>query len=189
MPALALSGWVICLGSLIFLSAAFAPMSRVFGARDPQKKLAIITASPGFWRLFQALFGAGALITALGAGLFAYSFSWQPSVWRYLPAALLLAGAIPWCAHVYLRAVDPQAFIAGTLPAWHFKVYTLATLAAFFLLGIDLLRLLGGRYWQGYFLIGASMLIYILYNQFKDMPPFVYYVLGLVLGVSIIINV
>jgi len=188
LPELVISGWVICFGSVIFLSAAFAPMSRIFGARDPEKKLAIINASPGFWRLFQALFGAGAVITALGVGVFAYALNWLPDAWRFLPTGLLLAGAIPWCAHVYLRAVDPQAFVAGTLPAWHFRVYTLLTLAAFFLLGIDLLDLLGGGHWQSFFLMGASMLIFILYQQFKDMPPFVYYLLGLVLGISIIMN-
>jgi hypothetical protein len=186
---LVISGWVICFGSVIFLSAAFAPMSRVFAIRDPEKKLDIISSSPGFWRLFQVLFGAGAIITALGVGLFVYAFSWQPDAWRFLPAGLLLAGAIPWCAHVYLRAVDPQAFVAGALPAWHFKIYTLLTLAAFFLLGFDLLRLTGGGQWQGFFLVGASMLLFILYQQFKDMPPFVYYILGLVLGISIIMNV
>jgi hypothetical protein len=184
---LRLGGLVICIGASIFLAAAFAPMSRVFAVRSPDEKLAIINRSPGFWRLFQALFALGAIITALGVGLLEFSQYWRFSVEQFLPAVLLLIGAIPWCAHVYLRAVDPEAFAFGTLPAWHFKFYTLLTLAAFFLLGIELLRLMGGT-WQGFFLMGASMLIYILYQQFKDMPPFVYYLLALVLGVSILVN-
>lgn len=188
MPELVISGWVICIGSVTFLGAAFASMSRVFGARDPDQKLTIINASPGFWRLFQALFGAGAIITALGAGLFSYALRWPPDAWDFLPAVLLLAGAIPWCAHVYLRAIDPQAFVAGALPAWHFKVYTFFTLAGFFLLGIDLLDLFGGGQWQGFFLMGASVVILSVYNRFKAMPPFVFYILGLILGSSIIMN-
>jgi len=184
---LRLGGLVICIGASIFLAAAFAPMSRVFAARSPDEKLAIINRSLGFWRLFQVLFALGALITALGVGLLGFSQYWRFTVQQFLPAVLMLIGAVPWCAHVYLRAVDPQAFALGALPAWHFKVYTLLTLAGFFWLGIELQHLLDGA-WQGFFLMGASMLIFILYQQFKDMPPFVYYLLALVLGVSILMN-
>lgn len=184
---LRLGGLVICIGASIFLAAAFAPMSRVFAVRSPDEKLAIINRSLGFWRLFQVLFALGALITALGVGLLEFSQYWRFTVQQFLPAVLLLIGAVPWCAHVYLRAVNPQAFALGALPAWHFKLYTLLTLAGFFLLGIELLYLMGGS-WQGFFLMGASMLIFMLYQQFKDMPPFVYYLLALVLGVSILMN-
>lgn len=189
MPGLYISGYVICLGSVIFLIAAFAPSSRVFGASTAEEKLAIINRSLGGWRLNQALFALGALLTALGVGILAYSLSWLDTRLPYLPAMLMLLGALAWSAHVYLRALDPHAFVAGALPAWHFRLYTLFTLAGYFLLGFGVLRLLGVRPWQGYFLIGASMLLFILYLQFKDMPPFVYYLLGLVLGLSLLWSV
>jgi 4-hydroxybenzoate polyprenyltransferase len=99
---------------------------------------------------------------------------------------LKLLGAIAWSAHVALRAMDPQAFVAGALPSWHFKLYTVLTLTAYFVLGFGLLRLLGGRPWQAYFLMGVSLLFLIMYLQLKDLPPFVHYLLGLVLGISLL---
>jgi hypothetical protein len=188
MPELVISGAVICLGSAIFLIAAFSPVSRVFGVSSPEQKLDIINNSPRGWRLTQVLFAAGSLITALGVGLLAFALKWLPAVSLYLPAALLLIGATAWSMHVYMRMIDPQAFVSGALPAWHFRLFTLLTLAAFFLLGIELLYLLGSRPWQGYFLMAVSMFLLILYFKFRDMPPFVYYLLGLVLGVSLVLN-
>jgi hypothetical protein len=184
-----ISDTVICLGSLLFLMAAFSPVSRVFGVSTAEKQLAIINGSLRGWRLSQALFAAGALITALGVGLLAFSLRWLSMPVLYLPAVLLLVGALAWSTHVYLRAVDPQAFVAGALPAWHFRLYTWLTLAGFFLLGYQMIALFGVAAWQAWFLMGASLVIAILYLAFRDMPPFVYYLLALVLGVSMILSV
>jgi hypothetical protein len=123
-----------------------------------------------------------------GVGLLAYALAWLDTTLPYLPAMLMLLGAIAWSAHVTLRAIDPQVFVTGTLPAWHFRLYTMLTLAAYFVLGFALLRLLGGRPWQAYFLMGVSMLFFIMYLQFKDLPPFVHYLLGLVLGISLLVR-
>ena len=183
-----ISGIVICLGSLLFLIAAFSPSSRVFGASTAEKKLAVINASMRGWKISQALFGSGAIITALGVGLLAFSLRWLPANLIYVIAGLLLVGAVSWSRHVYLRAMDPQAFVAGALPAWHFILYTLLTLAGFFLLGFESLRLFGFHAWQGWLLMGASLLFFVAYLIFKDMPPFVHYLLGLVLGVSLILS-
>jgi hypothetical protein len=187
MPEIVISGSVICLGSLLFLIAALSPSSRVFGAPDPEKKLAIIYASPRGWRISQMLFGVGALVVALGVGILAHSLRWLTGSLLYLPAALLLAGAIAWGWHVYLRYIDPESFVHGELPGWHFVLYTLLTLAAFFLLGFELLRLLGVGTWLPWLLMGGSLVLFIVYLVIKDLPPLLYYLLGIVLGISLIL--
>ena len=96
-------------------------------------------------------------------------------------AVLLLVGAAVWTWHVYLRAVDPAAFVNGSLPGWHFALYTLLTLVAFLLTGIALLQL-GSPPWSGWFLVGGALIFLILYFIFKDIPPFVHYLMGLALG-------
>ena len=73
----------------------------------------------------------------------------------------------------------------GTLPGWMFVLYSLLSMAGFLLVGTVLLRM-GFSAWGGWLLIGGSLLFFLLYVVFRDMPPFVYYVLGLVLGVVLL---
>jgi 4-hydroxybenzoate polyprenyltransferase len=58
-------------------------------------------------------------------------------------------------------------------------------MAAFLLIGFLLLHT-GFPAWAAWSLIGGSLLFFILYVIFKDMPPFVHYVLGLILGVVLL---
>ena len=115
---------MIVVGSIIFLVAAFLPLSRVYAEPDPAQKLQMIKTSGRVWAISQLLFGAGALVTAVGFGLWALWFVDWPA---YLSFFAFLIGASLWSWHVYLRTLDPEAFTAGTLPGWHFRVYTFLT--------------------------------------------------------------
>ena len=86
------SGMVLLLGSLIFLIAAFLPISWVFGERDPQKKIEMINAAPGAWRFAQILFGTGATIASLALILVYVHLSSKGAANPAL-AACILAGA------------------------------------------------------------------------------------------------
>ena len=55
-------------------------------------------------------------------------------------------------------------------------------MAAFALLGYSLLQM-GFPSWSAWLLIGGTLLLFVLYLVFRDMPPFVYYLMGLVLGI------
>ncbi|MFO7894923.1 MAG: hypothetical protein R6U63_14505 [Longimicrobiales bacterium] len=57
---------VIIVGSVLFMAAAFSPISRVFAIPDPVEKLAIIQDAATQWTVAQALFALGALVTAVG---------------------------------------------------------------------------------------------------------------------------
>jgi len=182
MFALKISGIVIFAGSIVFLIAAFSPISRVYSLPTAEKKLGVITTSPKAWVISQALFSLGAILVSAGVALAAYALKDHPSApLLFTAAALLAAGAAAWTWYVTLRAADSTAFVRDSLPGWQFTVYTLFTMGAFLLIGIALLRM-GFPTWAGWLLVGSSILLFILYVIFKDMPPFVYYLLGLALA-------
>lgn len=176
---------MIISGSLFFLIAAFSPVSRVFGEPSAVKKLEIIMESRNLWTFSQVFFSAGSLVTIIGIGLTGGLFREQPlPAIIYLGAALLLTGAIFWTWHVYLRAVDPVAFTERTIPLWLFAAYTFLTQAGLIIYGAALLRT-GLPDWVGWMMIGSMALFFLLTIIFKDMPPFVYYMITLVAGIMI----
>lgn len=180
------SGIIICVGALLFLVAAFSPISSVYAAPSKERKLELIRAAPGAWRASQWMFGGGALLFGLGVAIGTFALRERFSApLLYLPAVLLLVGAVSWSWHVYQRALDPIAFVEGALPGWQFLLYTVLTLAALALIGAAL-RQMAFPGWAGWVLLGGAALLFVLYVIFKDLPPFVHYLLGLVVGVLFI---
>lgn len=182
MPLIKISGIIILLGSTMFIIAAFSPISRVFGLRSAEDKLSTIMNARRAWGVSQVLFSLGAVVTALGVAFAAYALKDQPQASLLFTATAFLAiGAGAWVRHVYLRTIDPPAFVNGSLPGWHFALYTLLTTGGFLIIGVALLWM-GFSPWAGWILVGGASLFFILYVIFKDLPPFFYYLLGLVLG-------
>lgn len=175
-------------GSLIFLVAAFAPISlAVFSQTDAGKRLAAIEDSRRVWSLDQLFYALGAIVTALSVGLVAFRLSDTPgSLLAYLGFAALATGAAFWAVHAYQRAVDPVAFIEGALPAWLFIAYTVLTQAGLAAFGAALLQSTIPA-WTGWMLIAAAALLFAAFLLFRDMPPFVYYTLTLVTGVTLFV--
>lgn len=173
---------VIAVGSILFLAAAFSPISRVFGMADAERKLEIIMGARTQWMVAQWLFALGALVTAAGIGLFALrSIGERASIFLFPSAALIGVGALLWGWHVYQRAVDPARFVAGDLPSWGFVTYSLMTILGLAVLGVGLLRT-DMQPWVGWLSIGAAGLFLVVGVVFRDMPPFVYYIILLMIG-------
>jgi hypothetical protein len=176
----------LIVGSILFLAAAFSPISRVFSIRDPGARLDIIAAAPTQWLVAQALFAAGALVAAAGIALVAYRLRHQPVAGGLAAtAALMGTGALLWSWHVYLRAADPARFVAGDVPVWLFAGYSLLTIAGLAVLGKTLLRTRLPR-WLGRLCIGSAGLFLVMGILFQDLPPFVYYLVTLAVGVAVL---
>ena len=170
-------------GSVLFLVAAFLPISRVFALPSPVMKLESINASPGQWLAAQLLFALGTVVTVLGIGLFAYYVrreSFAGLIW--LCVALLAAGAVPWLWQVYARAVDPDSFAAGSFPMWAHLFYFLLTEVGLAVLGVALLSTPVPT-WVGRVVIGGMVLLVILTLTFGDMVPLAFYIVTLLAGV------
>lgn len=186
MSILKISGAVILTGSILFLIAAFLPISRVYAISNVEDKLAMIMDNLKAWGISQLLFSLGVIVTVSGVTLAAYSLKDQSlALFLFIAAALMVASAFPWVWHAYLRTTDPTAFVNGSLPSWHFALYTLLTMAAFLLIGIALPRM-GFSTWIGWVLGGGVLLFFVLYLIFKDIPPFVHYLLGLVMAFGLL---
>src|SRR5829696_6542156 len=107
---------ILLVGSVLFLIAAFLPVSQVFAEPSPAAKLEIIDSNRTAWTTAQVLFGLGASIAAIGLGFVAYHLRGTPgAVWAYIGFVVVILGAAFWEGHVYLRAIDPEGFVEDRL--------------------------------------------------------------------------
>jgi hypothetical protein len=92
---------------------------------------------------------------------------------------------LPWAWSLYLRGTRIREFAFGTLPGWPFATYVLLTIGGLALLGIGLLN--GGfPAWLGWFTLGADLVFLTGYLRFEDIPPFVFYLLLLLVGLVVV---
>ena len=179
-----IDGIILICGSIFFLIAAFSPISwAVFPESDPAKKLELITNGMTSWIVTQTFFALGAIITALGLSVTAYhlrGFTTSGLVVFVIIAVVL--GASLWSWSMYQRMVDPATFTSGTPLAWQFMAYSLLT--QFGLVAMGVINLQSGLpNWVGWLYIGGGILFFVGYLVFKDMPPFVYYLVTLIGGI------
>ena len=182
------AGSMLIFGSILFFIAAFSPIAQVFSEPDAAKKLEILLNGRMDWVVDQIFFAFGALVTAVGLYITANHLRTIPGSGRaFLGVAAIAIGAVLWSWDVYLRGIDPQAFVQGTLPAWPFMAYTVLTQAGLATFGSVLIRSTL-PHWVGWVFIGGSLLFFIVYLIFKDMPPFAYYILTLPTGIMLVIR-
>jgi hypothetical protein len=170
----------------MFLAAAFLPYSRVFVESDPAKRMAIIRGAMFQWNLAHILFPLGALLTAAGLALMVHSFGEVLRLsWVWIGVAAVCTGALLWSWHCMERLRSPEAFTSGNITPYLFTLYTILTMAGFIILGIFLLRT-DVPTWVGWMLAGATALLAVLAVVMRDMPPFVYYVLAIILAITLL---
>lgn len=185
MPSVRVSAVLLLAGTVLFLIAAFSPISRVFALDTEEAKIDMIASSVGAWRLAQVFFAAGAVVAAIAVGWLMVSADADWPGWlRLLPGVLMVSGAVLWSVHSYLRAADFEAFVAGTLPAWHFATYTVLTIVGLAVVGAAFL--LTGPRWLGLVLTIGPGLLLVTYLTAKDLPPFAHYLLTLVLAIHVL---
>ena len=172
-------------GSVVFGIGAAVGVPGVFTQRDPQVRLRMLGERLRAWRIAQPLYGVGPLVAASGvAFLAASSHEGSRAVLAAASVALAL-GVLPWGWSLYLRGTRVSEFALGTLPGWPFATYVLLTIAGIALLAIGLLI---GYFptWLGWVTLGADVVFLAGYLRFKDIPPFVFYVLLLVVGLAVL---
>jgi hypothetical protein len=176
-------GLLLIVGSVVFLAGAAIGVPGVFTEPDPQARLRLLTEHLVAWRIAQPLYGLGPIIAAAGVGALAAAAPTHATRTSFAAASLALAvGALAWTWSLYLRGTRVAEFAHGTLPGWPFATYVLLTIGGLALLGLGLLA---GRYpaWLGWLTLGADPLFLAGYLWLKDLPPFVYYLLLLLIGV------
>lgn len=171
---------VLIAGSLVFLAAAFFPLIyKVIMERDAEKQRAMIRASFGSWRAVCVLFGSSGLVTAAGIALLASELN---SVLAWSAAAAALIGAVCW-GLIQVQRVRHSS-LSTPNSKWAFPAYTLLTQGALIALGAALLQA-GVVAWVGWMLVILTGLLVAAYFYFKDVAPFVYYLLTLIAAVGL----
>jgi len=175
------AGVLMILGSVTFGVGAAIGVPGVFTERDPQRRLRMLEEGRVRWLWAQPLYALGPLIAPLGVS----DLSASTNV-RLLDAssALLFVGAIAWTWSVYLRSTRMRAFALGELPGWPFASYVVLTIGGLALLGAGLVA--DGPVWLGWLVLVADALFLGAYVRFKDIPPFVFYVVLTVVGVAVL---
>jgi hypothetical protein len=179
---------MMIVGSLVFLIGAAIGVPRVFTTRDPAVRLRMLQDHLSAWRSAQPLYAAGPLIAAAGVGSLAGASGNSAS--RVLCAsasAALASGGLPWTWLTYQRGRRVREFAYGELPGWPFVLYVALTIAGLALLGVGLI-LDDAPAWPGWLTLGADLAFLFGFLRFKDIPPFVFYLLIMLIGVVVAIG-
>lgn len=184
------AGWVAGLlliaGSTVFLVGAAIGLPRVFMEHDPQTRLRMLEERIGIWRAAQPFYALGPVVAGTGVTVLAADASDDKTRLLFgIAGAALVVGALAWSWSVYLRATRVRAFALGRLPWWPFATYVLLTIGGLALLGIGLLT---GGYpaWLGWLTLAADVGFLGLYLATRDIPPFVFYLLLLLVGIAVL---
>ena len=176
------AGWLLLAGTALFLTAAFAPVSFVFGI-DPAQRGAFLARRARSWRWVQVPFGGGALLSSVGVVVLGLQLPDAPGAVVLTAGVLAVLSSLPWAEHCRLRAKDAAAFLEGRLPGWHFQVYAGGTLVALAATGLAVLHTdLPG--WSGWFVLVASGVLTLAWLVLRDVPPFLFYLVTGVLGAA-----
>jgi hypothetical protein len=177
------AGWVLLAGAAVFVAVAFAPASFVFGMSDPDERRAYLDRHARSWRWGQLPFAAGAVVSAVGLLVLGRELDGTPGTAVTWAGVVALLASMPWAEHCRLRALSAEGFLEGTLPGWHFVVYVWGTLAALAVTGLALLDTDLPR-WTAWLVLGATACFTAAWLRFRDLPPFVFYVVTGVLGAA-----
>lgn len=186
------AGMSLTLGSGLFIIAAFTPLTFRVIMADVQQRIDLIQNERTGWVILNILFGAGSVMAVVGLALFAQHLQSIETnalikVISYLGAAAAAFGALCWVIIVYNRAALSPQEVGSNLGInnWLFPSFTLLTQVALMIVGFVLIQN-GYPAWQGWGMLVLAGLSIIAYLIFKDMPPFIHYVLLLILGIVLV---
>lgn len=175
------AGVLLLVGAALFGAVAVAPASFVFGMADLAERRAFLRRHARSWRWGQLPFAAGAIVSAAGILLLGLELPGASGGWVAAAGALAVVASLPWAEHCRRRAGDVDGFLEGRLPGWHFQAYVWGTLLALALTGVAL-RSTDLPGWCAWFVLVATALLTAGMLRFRDLPPFLFYVVTGVLG-------
>lgn len=177
---------LLIIGNMLIVTGFGAFPSRIYTGKNVQEKLDLLTAHPRRWVLSQWLLILGVLTLVAGTVFLSLLLRESQGI---LPALIgvigFVFGQIFWIWIVGLRIVEPWRQAKDEFPDWLYKTFSILTLlglasfgVAFWLQGMH--RVLG----VGIFL--GALLILSLFLRLKGMPPIIYYVLTLAIGLTLL---
>lgn len=175
------SVWLI-VGSAVFLAGAAIGVPKVFMTADADERLRLLTENVMLWRVAQVLYSVGPLLASVGVVVFGWERSGGTRVLLVAAGAAMVFGSVLWAYSCWLRGVDPVDWAGGNQPWWPFRFYVLLTLGGLAALGIALL-FTDSPTWLGWVVLAADLGYVVLFMVTDDIPPFVFYVLLMLVGI------
>jgi hypothetical protein len=179
-----MAAWLLIIGSVVFGVGAAIGVPAVFTTPDPARKRELLEQHLTRWRIAQPFYATGPILVAIGTAALAATLPPGRAVALCVSAAIAFTlGSGAWAYACLQRATDPPAFAAGTLPAWPFTTYVVLTISALALLSATLLI---STYppWLGWLTLTATAAYAATYVLTHDIPPFLFYLLTLLIGLS-----
>ena len=197
MNTMQTAGVLFIVGSTIFNFGAGIGVPRIWTEPDPHARLRMLEERRTMWRIAQPFYGLGAIVAGVGAGYLAVDATGRTQSLLSVACVAMIVGALAWCWSLYLRGTRIEDFVFGRQPAWPFVTYVLLTIAGLALLGAGLLTgefadARGGGStqhfptWLGWLVLVADLAFLGAYVGYKDIPPFVFYLLLLVAGIALV---
>jgi len=171
-----LGAWLVIAGSVVF-TLGISPVPRVYSERDPAERLRMLTARRALWQKGQSAIALGILIVAVGVLLIDPPGTIAAGV-------MMLLGSIVWIPGLGERGRNIEGFAAGELAPWPYYGYAIATLAGLALLLPWLF--VDEHTALAWFVAGASAFFAAVLAITRDLPPFVFYVVLLVVAVVLL---
>lgn len=182
------AGFVMLLGSILFIGAAFTPAIQ----KHWFTPYALVPADfKEGWLFGYRMFAAGAMVTAVGFALLGWQLRRLPGD-KLIRAAssvadvLVITGAAFWIRSLSENVFPPIRMLIpnGIVLPW-ITVYVYLSLLSFFIYGY-LLNRSGYARWLGFGTLGFNALLVIMLLYLGDLPPAVYYLWPIILGIGLI---
>lgn len=173
---------LVVIGSVVFLVGAGVGVPTVFVTRDSDERARLLTRHRTRWQLAQPFYALGPALAAVGVGVSGLDAGGAGGFFGGLAAMTMLLGAGTWSYSCWLRAADPVRFAVGLQPGWPFHFYVIATLVGLASLGLALI-VEDVAAWTGWLVVTADLVLGVAYSITGDLPPFVFYLLLIVVAV------
>ena len=186
MNTMQTAGVLFIVGSTIFNFGAGIGVPRIWTEPDPHARLRMLEERRTMWRIAQPFYGLGAIFAGAGAGYLAVDATSRATQSLFSIASVaMIVGALAWCWSLYLRGTRIEDFVFGRQPAWPFLTYILLTIAGLAVLGAGM-HIGDFPAWLGWLILVADLAFLAAYIGYKDIPPFVFYLLLLVVGIVLV---
>lgn len=186
MDFIQITALLLILGTvLIYTGFGVSPWG-IYTEENIQAKFKLLEEQPGRWFVGQSLVILGGIVSVAGLlDLIPIFRESRGALLASMAGVGFILGHMFWFWEVGLRAIRPHLFAKNELPGWWYRIYSIFVLLA--------LAVLGAAFWMqgthpalGAGLFAGAALILALTMMDKGVPPFVYYAMTLVIGLTLL---
>ena len=186
MNILQITAFLLIFGNMLIVIGFGTFSSIIYIGNDVQKKMDLLAAQPRRWVTSQLLVISGGLFVVAGSVFLFLLFRKSQGIFPAGIGAIgLVLGQVFWIWIVIMRIIEPWRQAKDEFPGWLYKAFSYLTLLG--LAGFGIAFWVNGiRPILGIGITLGTLLILGLFLKFKGMPPIVYYLPTLVIGLTLL---